>query len=198
MGRQTAFDIVEDNGAGQIFAPEPGHLPTAFQSRLHGTAGSDIGPLPVHVKLDSQNVCISRLENGTPTTLIAPIHAYSGVMVQIEASEEPGAVAARIILKHSDPQFCVVLIETDRPEQLATSWPAWATALSLPMLVCDTGGEVKPIEAFRASPTGKPNPRRKLALLTGRRPRFLVLRHSGHPNRQETVYSGEREIIARN
>ncbi|MEP4033667.1 DUF6101 family protein, partial [Roseibium polysiphoniae] len=69
--------------------------------------------------------------------------------------------------------------------------------LNLPMLVCDTGGAVKPIEAFSARPCGTPAPRRKYPLLTGRRPRFLVRRRIGNTGDRLVLHQGEREIIAR-
>ncbi|MBD8878033.1 DUF6101 family protein [Roseibium polysiphoniae] len=196
MRRQTAVDRAMEAGAGAIAVPDPGQLPAVFETRLFDVAVAD-ETNPVEVKLDTQNVSISRWRDGGLKSLIAPVHTYSGVMVQIEASDVRGAVAARLILKHPDPQFCVILIETDKPEQLATSWPSWSAALNLPMLVCDTGGAVKPIEAFSARPCGTPAPRRKYPLLTGRRPRFLVRRRIGQTGAQFKVYKGEREIIAR-
>ena len=65
------------------------------------------------------------------------------------------------------------------------------------MLVCDLGGKVKPIEAFSAMPTAQPTPRRKLRLLTGRRPRFLNRRMPGKKAAAPAVHANEREIIAR-
>ncbi|WP_417666676.1 DUF6101 family protein [Roseibium sp.] len=198
MGSQTAIDRA-DIGSGTFSVPDPGQLPARFHSRLFNERSSAPGtdePV-VDVQLDKTNVCLTQFHNGAPTSLIAPVQSYAGIMVQITPSERPGAVNARLILKHSDPQFSVLLTETDRPEQLATAWPSWSSALGLPMLVCDTGGTVKPIEAFSARPTHDPHPRRKLPLLTGRRPRFLVRRACGSADQTAPVFSGEREIIAR-
>jgi hypothetical protein len=65
------------------------------------------------------------------------------------------------------------------------------------MLVCDLGGEVKPIDAYSATPAAKPAPRRKLRLLTGRRPRFLNKRLPGSMPLSPANFGHEREIIAR-
>ncbi len=198
MRRQTATDRALDTGAGSTRLPDPGHLPAVFQSYSPGQSENADAAISAEVRLDQTNVCINRSQQGETKSLIVPVAAYAGVMVQIQAADQAGAVVARLILKHVEPQFCVVLAETDRPELLATSWPAWASTLGLPMLVCDTGGAVKPIEAFSARPTATPYPRRKLALLTGRRPRFLVRRQSGAKTEHLQVFKGEREIIARN
>lgn len=197
MRRQTATDRALDTGAGSTRLPDPGHLPAVFQSYSPGHPDGADTAVSAEVHLDKTNVCINRPQLGETKSLIVPVSAYAGVMVQIQAADQAGAVVARLILKHAEPQFCVVLIETDRPELLATSWPAWASALGLPMLVCDTGGAVKPIEAFSARPAATPYPRRKLALLTGRRPRFLVRRQTGAKAENLQVFQGEREIIAR-
>ncbi len=175
----------------------PGQLPTEFRTTLYPDERGNVAASPVVVRMDGQTVSVDLIGEESPTTLIAPIHSYAGVMVEINATGAPGAVVARLVLKHTDPQLSVVIAETCQPEQLATSWPSWASALSLPMLVCDTGGSVKPIEAYSVRPGGVPHPRRKLALLTGRRPRFLVRRRCGGSPEDRPVIRGEREIIAR-
>ncbi|WP_417685482.1 DUF6101 family protein [Roseibium sp.] len=196
MASQTAIDRV-DIGPGTLPVSGPGQLPVDFHSRLFDEPGTNTRGKSVRVSLDRANVCITPDSVGASGSVIAPLNSYAGVMVQIAPSDQPGSVAARLILKHSDPQLSVLLIETDRPEALATAWPSWASALELPMLVCDTGGSVKPIEAYSARPSGTPHPRRKLALLTGRRPRFLVRRTNGPRQDEPTIHTGEREIIAR-
>ncbi|NVK34443.1 MAG: hypothetical protein HWE23_08175 [Rhodobacteraceae bacterium] len=150
----------------------------------------------VEAVVDTKSVTITTLDETDPSTLVIPIHQFEGVVVHIQGADEPGAVVARLILKHSDPQLSLLLSETDKPELLAQSWPAWAEALGLPMLVWELGGMIKPIEAYSARPSCAPHPRRKLPLLTGRRPRFLVRRPVGRSAADATVYQGEREIIA--
>ncbi|SHL45282.1 DUF6101 family protein [Roseibium suaedae] len=165
-------------------------MPDAFSGAFTGE--------PVDVHLDRTSVSITRHQAGAENaTVVLPVQSFCGVMVQITPGSTPGAIRAKLILKHTDPQLSVLLADTERAEQLAAAWPAWASALELPMLVCDLGGRVKPIEAYSANPAGQPAPRRKLALLTGRRPRFLVRRQRGAKEASLTVHRDEREIIAR-
>ncbi len=119
-------------------------------------------------------------------------------MVRIVPGEAPGEILAALILKHPDNALSITLAETERSEDLALLWGQWAQIFNLPMLVCDLGGKVKPIEAFSATPAASPAPRRKLRLLTGRRPRFLNKRRTGRGVAASASFAHEREIIARN
>ena len=198
MGRQTAVDQVTGKGLGPETVPSPGPFPQVVQSTLYRTSQNQAAArTQVVVKLGPQDIFISHPDTGAPNALIAPTSSYAGVMVEVVPGDHAGGVVARLILKHPDPQFSFVLAETLQPERLAAVWSSWSSALCLPMLVGDQTGRVKPIEAFSARPAGKPYARRKLSLLTGRRPRFLVRRNCGkHPSAAQ-VHRGEREIIAR-
>lgn len=197
MGRQTAIEAATNAGASAKLPLDPGRLPAVFNSRAGGIAGSSNRPVPVEVCLDRETIIIKRQSTDEPVNAIIGVKAYSGVMVQVTPSAEAGSVCAQLILKHADDNLSVILAETGNPEELATIWPTWARTLSLPMLVCDLGGKVKPLEAYSARAAVRPAPRRRLPLLTGRRPRFLVRRKTGLPAAAETVHRGEREIIAR-
>lgn len=195
MRRQTANDRATEDGVRPDDVLTPDFLPIIVHKTLGSGTGSSGRPATVSVDIDT--VLISHQQGSDPVEVIVPTRLFDGVMVQIMPGREPGAVIARLILKHADQDLSIVLVETEKPEQLAAAWPAWSRRLDLPMLVCDLGGKVKPIEAFQAMPSGIPSPRRKLRLLTGRRPRFLVRRRTGAPVQEPVVITGEREIIAR-
>lgn len=197
MGRQALQDRTFETGPEVLTLPDPSQLPSIFQSRMPDAFSGAFTGESIEVHLDRSHVTLRRAASDDAATVILPVQAFSGVMVQVEPGIMPGAIKARLILKHTDPQLSVLLAETERAEQLAAAWPAWASALELPMLVCDLGGRVKPIEAYSACPSGQPAPRRKLALLTGRRPRFLVRRQRGSAGSALPVHRNEREIIAR-
>ena len=198
MGRQTAIETATGAGASGNTPLDPGSLPAIFESRAGGVSNYENSSVPVQVHLDGETLVLKGRSINGPIDVVVGIQTYSGVMVQITPAEEPGSVSAKLILKHSEDGLSIVLAETDKPEELAAAWPAWSRALSLPMLVCDLGGTVKPIEAYSVRASSGPASRRKLALLTGRRPRFLVRRKMGRTAATQPVYRGEREIIARN
>lgn len=196
MGNQSAShnDLQPANGLLGAYTPQ--HLPALFDSRTFCPVSDNKIGEAVEVSIDSRSVSIRSLTSDAPASLVIPMQHFEGVVVHIEGADTPGEVIARLILKHADPQLSILLSETDRPELLAQSWPEWANALNLPMLVWDPGGAIKPIEAYSAQPYRAPSPRRKLPLLTGRRPRFLVKRKMGTQVTHCTVHAGEREIIA--
>lgn len=197
MGRQTAYEAATDAGASAEFPLDPGRLPLTFQSKA-GTFSNDTADVrTVEVHLDRERVTITSAASGAPAGAVVPVENFAGVMVQVAPADRNGTVCAKLILKHPAEGLSVLLAETGNPEELAAIWPAWSKSLNLPMLVCDLGGRVKPIEAYSARPSAGPLPRRKLALLTGRRPRFLVRRKTGSQSAARLVHSGEREIIAR-
>ena len=197
MVRQTATQAVTNTGAGRDYLPDPGCLPATFQTDVETVAGAACRLAQVEVHVNRKSVTISRSAQQDIAGVEIPVSQFAGVMVQVAPADQNGTVSAKLVLKHQDAGLSPVLAETNRPEDLAAIWPAWSKALGLPMLVCDLGGKIKPIDAFSAKPATSPAPRRRLALLTGRRPRFLVRRKTGSAIASADVYRDEREIIAR-
>lgn len=195
MRRQTENQMTIAAGKSVEAALHPGCLPIQFQQRLEARPGTTA--LPADILLDRENAIIKRRVGGVPVTIVVPVHGFDGVMVRIVPGAVAGEIVASLILKHPDSALSITLAETESSDELATLWSRWAQVLKLPMLVCDLGGAVKPIEAFRAMPAADPSPRRKLRLLTGRRPRFLNRRQLGSCQTARRNYAHEREIIAR-
>lgn len=196
MRRQTENQMAIAPGMSADPVLHPGCLPVQFQQRLEARPGTQ--SLPADILLDRENTIIKRRVGGVPVTIVVPTNAFDGVMVRIVPGDVPGEITACLILKHPDSALSITLAETQSSDDLATLWGRWAQVLKLPMLVCDLGGAVKPIEAFQAMPAAAPAPRRKLRLLTGRRPRFLNRRQAGGYTSAPENYATEREIIARN
>ncbi|WP_297580617.1 DUF6101 family protein [Roseibium sp.] len=195
MRRQTEIQEQMATGTSVQTMPHPGCLPVSFEQRLESRPGTP--SLPAEIFLDRDKAVIKRRVAGVPVTVVVPASGFDGVMVRIVPGSAPGEIVAALILKHPDSALSITLAETEKSDDLATLWSRWAQTLNLPMLVCDLGGKVKPIEAFSAVPAASPAPRRKLRLLTGRRPRFLNKRVSGDCGQSTVCHAKEREIIAR-
>lgn len=195
LRRQTEIQEMVATGAGAQAMPHPGCLPAHFEQRLETRPGAP--SLPAEIFLDRDRAVIKRRVAGVPVTVVVPAQGFDGVMVRIVPGAAPGEILAALILKHPDSALSITLAETEKSDDLAVLWSRWAQVFNLPMLVCDLGGKVKPIEAYSAVPAAKPAPRRKLRLLTGRRPRFLNRRLPGKREPAATVHANEREIIAR-
>lgn len=195
MRRQTEHQMTPATGDETTLALNPGCLPLQFQQKLPSRPGSV--SMPADIFLDRSNTIIKRRVGGLPVTIAVPMHVFDGVMARIVPGDAPGQVVASLILKHPDDALSITLVETHTPDDMANLWSNWARVLNLPMLVCDLGGKVKPIEAYQAVPASGPSPRRKMRLLTGRRPRFLNRRRTGQISADLPIFNNEREIIAR-
>ncbi len=195
MRRQTEKQEMVAAGTGAETPPHPGCLPATFQQRLESRPGTP--SLPADIFLDRDRAIIKRRVGGVPVTVVVPASGFDGVMVRIVPGAVPGEILAALILKHSDSALSITLAETENSDDLAILWSRWAQTFNLPMLVCDLGGKVKPIDAYSAIPAARPAPRRKLRMLTGRRPRFLNRRAVGKTQPIQMNYRHEREIIAR-
>jgi len=195
LRRQTEIQETLATGSGIDSTPQPGCLPVRFEQRLECRPGTPA--LPAEIFLDRDRAIIKRRVAGVPITVVVPAQGFDGVMVRIVPGATAGDIVATLVLKHPDSALSITLAETAHSDDLAVLWSRWAQVFNLPMLVCDLGGKVKPIEAFSAAPAAKPSPRRKMRLLTGRRPRFLNRRLSGRQTQAPAVHANEREIIAR-
>ncbi|EFO34494.1 conserved hypothetical protein [Roseibium sp. TrichSKD4] len=192
MRRQTAHSEATGLEPGYKVLLEPGSIPLNFNQKNSGSSED------TQVYLDQDAAIFERTQNDLPLTVVVPMHLFEGVMVQVLPGEAPGEVIASLILKNKDPELSITLAETSQPEAFSRLWPEWSRALKLPMLVCDVAGDIKPIEAYSAKQDAPPAPRRRLAMLTGRRPRFLVKRaFTTQSSGSMYVHRDEREIIAR-
>ncbi|WP_434053311.1 MAG: DUF6101 family protein [Roseibium sp.] len=195
MRHQTEQQVPAATGNDAETQLHPGCLPVQFTQRLESRPGTP--SLPADIFLDETRVVYKRRVAGVPVNVVVPVSGFDGVMVRIVPGQTAGSVVTALILKHPDSALSITLAETEHSDELAILWSRWAHTLKLPMLVCDLGGDVKPIDAYSATSSDQPAPRRKLRLLTGRRPRFLNKRSTGRHVETTANFAHEREIIAR-
>jgi len=195
LRRQTEQQAAAATGNTAETILHPGCLPVQFEQRLESRPGTP--SFPAEIFLDQNRAVIKRRVAGVPVRVVVPASGFDGVMVRVTPGQVPGEIVAALILKHPDSALSIKLAETANSDDLAVLWSRWAQTLQLPMLVCDLGGQVKPIDAFSANPAAKPAPRRKMRLLTGRRPRFLNKRAAARLPERPLNFAHEREIIAR-
>ncbi|WP_208979173.1 DUF6101 family protein [Stappia stellulata] len=198
MSRQTAHQDATAKGSGRAARLDPAQMPHRFASRSVTQAGRS-DPTPLDVYIDCQQVIVKRRLAGLPLTLVQPVGVFLGVFAEVAPGATPGTLSARIGLRHRDPAMSIELAASDKLEDLAADWCAWGEALGLPLLLVEPDGKVSRIDKSDEDAVAPMAlPRRRVAALTARRPRFLVRRKPGHPAMAGPVYRGEREIIARN
>jgi len=144
--------------------------------------------------MDLCGVIVKRRLSGLPLTLSLPFSAFAGVTVRLNA-DKTGEFVACVELSHRDPALSLPLVVTRDMEAAALDWKLWSDRLGLPMLLDDGAG--RDVTVFDPVDLGKgpPMPRRRMAALTGRRPRFLVRRQTGVSG-DMPVLRGCREIIS--
>jgi hypothetical protein len=152
------------------------------------------GAAETSVYLDRRGVVVKRRLSGLPLTLSLPHSAYDGVAVRLSSSAE-GDLTACVELAHRDPDLTLPLAVHNSVEDAAEDWRLWCDVLHLPMLIVEADGKVMKLGPSEQVPVGLPNPRRRNATLSRRRPRFLVRRRPGLAG-EMPVLSGWREIIA--
>jgi hypothetical protein len=174
---------------GRTLRIDPTALPVRFQVPGESGAGD------ASVYLDRRGVVLKRRLSGLPLTLSLPHSAYDGVAVRLTSSAE-GDLTASVELAHRDPALTLPLAVHRSVEDAAVDWRLWCDVLRLPMLIVEADGRVMRLGPTDGVPVGLPNPRRRNATMSRRRPRFLVRRRPGLPG-EMPVLTGWREIIAR-
>lgn len=191
------------SAVGALRAPGPGQT-TPLPSLRTADVRADLRARTVD--LGPKQVTIARRLLGIDMRIGVPVHSYNGVSLSLTGgSDSPesaatGAAATwRVTLLHRDPDLSVPLAEAQDDSDVIADWRAWSKFFGLPALV-----ELEP-GRFQASLDSRPmcgSPRttcrRRGAMMTKRRARFLLRRRMGDKARSAESHAGEREIIARN
>ncbi|GGE34414.1 hypothetical protein GCM10007276_09740 [Agaricicola taiwanensis] len=126
------------------------------------------------------------------------MRSFRGVAVRVLPGITENFDRIAIVLAHRDRALDVTLYEADHDADVVAEWQTWASTLGLPLLIEDLDGRLsEPYSRLGQVQIARPGPRRRRSFLA-RRPRFLMRRKAGHPDRDAEVIRDEREIIARN
>ncbi|MTI18631.1 hypothetical protein E1162_15410 [Rhodobacteraceae bacterium RKSG542] len=118
-----------------------------------------------------------------------PLSEFTGVVASATEDETSGECRATLQLSHENPNYCVCLHTADNLDNIVAEWLLWSRQLGLPLFIKEAHGPLKKVgSAPNEVIIGNPAPRRKMASLTGRRPRFLVKRSSGNLELANTVH----------
>lgn len=188
MRRQT--EILEDVVPVRVQKLDPARLSLSFGNPVE-SAGSD------ERSVEAERVALARRIGDAAAKIALPLNAYRGVAIRVVPgmTEEEDRVA--IVLSHADATLEVPLYEADDDSDVIAEWRLWGSTLGLPLLMEGFDGRTVAAET-KLGEVGvdRPRPRRRYALLAGRRPRFLTRRRTGKPSLVPFVHFGEREIIA--
>jgi Family of unknown function (DUF6101) len=151
----------------------------------------------VAMTIDTRGVIIKRKlpKSGLPFTIALPSNAFQGVAARA-IEDESGAVTVTLELMHNDPLLSVPLLVADHFDDIAADWRTWSERLALPMLLVESDGVARPLDASIGKVKTDPEQTKRRRLgYANKRPRFLMRRKAGDFG-VRLVVSGV-EIIAR-
>jgi Family of unknown function (DUF6101) len=177
--------------AGTHMRLDPFRLPQIVSYAARDDSGD------VAMTIDTRGVVIKRKlpKSGLPFTIALPSNAFQGVAARA-IEDESGAVTVTLELMHNDPLLSVPLLVADHFDDIAADWRTWSERLALPMLLVESDGVARPLDASIGKVKTDPeqSKRRRLGY-ANKRPRFLMRRKAGDFG-VRLVVSGV-EIIAR-
>ncbi len=172
-------------------------LPFRMQADLPDDLLETPGVNRSDIRIDPDKVLIRREMGGLPLTLTVPLGSYSGIAAKVSVNEMSGDLDYQVILLHRDHALSIPLYASTDMELTADHWEAWSNALVLPLLTLDGDGTCKLARlGLNTCSKGDALPRRKLRALTGRRPRFLVMRKTGKPTPLQRFFASSRRFTS--
>ena len=173
MRRQTAKSGINPAGSSRALRLDPFSLPVSFSAHdIRADGGTR------QVELHRERVVLRRAVHGMRMAINVRVNEFLGIALR-DADD-----AKMLVLLHRDPSLTVPLCVSPDADEIATAWQTWSEIFALPQLQ-DNAREPAPR-------------RRRRNAIRARRPKFLVRRRAGALLNPANVYSGEREIIARN
>jgi hypothetical protein len=142
------------------------------------------------VSVAAEGVSIDRRLAGIAMRLALPIGCFRGV--SLSRLDHAGGCFYRVALDHADPELRVTLAESASESEIAPEWTAWAGFFGLPRIAPAPGAQ-----SVETLGVGEVPPRKRGWPLKQRRSAISARRMVGPEVRLQTVFRGEREIIAR-
>ena len=182
-------------GSSRILRLDPFSLPVCFEAG-DGRADERVR----HVELNRDRVVVRRAVAGIPMTVSLPVAKFLGVAIRVLPPQADSDGAVAIVLVHRDPAMSVPLYVAPDGNDALAEWQSWSSVLGLPLLVHESDGSFRePFARLGGVRTAAPQARRRRqTALRKRRARMPSRRRVSRIGLSSAVYTGEREIIARN
>ncbi len=191
MRRQASAAGIAREGSSPLFRLDPLRLPVSITA---ADPAADGGSREIGVSCEG--IEFRRSVRGVQMRVQLPFSEFEGVAVRVMA---PGGCEPMIFLslEHNDDALSVLLQATEDSEECADAARKWSRVTGRPILVADENGRLRNPAAVRNRLAASPRRKRRSAL---RNRRTAIRLRSQRANRsiEKNVYSGEREIIARN
>ncbi len=190
MRRQASATGDARDGSSPFFGLDPLRLPLTITA---ADPAADEGHREIAVSADG--IEFRRSLRGEPTRARLRYGEFKGLAVRVIA---PGACEPMIFLslEHEDDSLSVLLYATENSDECAEAARKWSRITGCPILIADGEGRLRNPASLK--PRIEINPRRKRrSVLRFRRSAVRARSQRANLSIESTIYSGEREIIAR-
>jgi hypothetical protein len=191
LRRQASAAGIAREGSSLLFGLDPLRLPVSITA---ADPAADGGHREIMVTRDG--VELRRSVRGVQMRVQLPFSEFQGIAVRVLA---PGGGTPMIFLslEHSDDALSILLQATEDSDESAEAARKWSRVTSRPILIADEEGRLRNPASVKSRSSGNARRKRRSAL---RNRRTLIRLRSQRASRsiEKSVYSGEREIIARN
>lgn len=190
LRRQASAAGIAREGSSPLFRLDPLRLPVSFTA---ADPSADGGSREIGVS--REGIELRRSIRGVQMRVHLPYEEFEGVAVRVIAAG--GEPVIFLSLEHQDDALSVLLLATEDSDEAAASARRWSHVTGMPILVAGADGNLhSPAVARKASTESSPRRKRRSALRDRRTSVRLRIQRT---NRliEENLYTGEREIIAR-
>jgi hypothetical protein len=171
--RQTATSGINPAGSSREQRLDPLSLPVSFNAHDVRADGNIR-----HIEIHRERVVLRRAVKGMRMAVNVRVSDFLGVALRDVKNSQ------MLVLLHRDPSLTIPLCVSEDQDEIADAWLMWSELFSLPQL-----------EDEAREPTAR---RRRRNAIRMRRPKFLMRRRIGALLNPANIFSGEREIVARN
>jgi Family of unknown function (DUF6101) len=190
LRRQASAAGVAREGSSPLFGLDPLRLPASFTQT---DPAADGGSREIGISRDG--IELRRTVRGVHMRVQLPFSEYEGVAVRVIAIGE-GDPMIFLSLEHRDDALSVLLQASEDSEESAIIARRWSRLTGRPILIAGADGRLRSPASARQRSANHPRRKRRSAL----RYRRTAIRHRSQRSARailQTIYSGEREIIAR-
>jgi hypothetical protein len=191
LRRQASAAGIAREGSGPLFGLDPLRLPATIMA---ADPAADEGRREIGISRDG--VELKRSVRGVQMRLQIPFSEFRGIAVRVIATGG-GAPMIFLSLEHADDALSVLLQASEDSDECSEAARKWSRVTGCLILIADSEGRLRNPASVKARNAASPRRKRRSAL---RNRRTLIRARSQRANRsiEKAIYSGEREIIARN
>jgi hypothetical protein len=191
LRRQASAAGIAREGSSPLFGLDPLRLPVSITAADPAADGGSR-----EIGISRAGIEFRRSVRGVQMRVQLPFSEFKGIAVRVLAYGA-GEPMIFLSLEHVDDALSVLLQASEDSDECAEAARKWSRVTGCPILVADSDGRLRNPASVSSNVAARPRRKRRSAL---RNRRTLIRLRGQRTNRsiEESMHSGEREIIARN